>query len=177
MPYNGKPNTYLKVKHLSPAAKVALKALVLGAAKTNKEAAAISGLHPAYIGQLKNAPIGLGFMQAHENKIDEKLVETSALMELLGREALQKMAGLMRFSQDENIILRSAQDLMDRSPSTSKIQKHQVESITISSEDAKEMARAMIESAKLRAEYREAAQGDFVRIQGQDVTPAGDAAA
>lgn len=175
MPYTGKPNKLL-VKHLSPAAKVALKALVLGAAKTNKEAGAISGLHPVYVGMLKNSPIGSGFMAAHEGKVDDKLIETSALMELLGREALQKMAGLMRFSNDENIILRSAQDLMDRAPTTSKVQKHQVESFTLSSEDAREIAKAMVESAQRRAEFREAAEGSFVRIKDQEALPQGEVA-
>jgi hypothetical protein len=159
----------LKVKHLSPAMKVALKALILGAAKTNIEAGKISGLHPAYIGQMKNTPLGKGFMQAHEDKVDEKLVDTSAVMELLGREAMFKMAGLMRFSADENIILRSAADLMDRAPTTQKVQKHQVESFTIGPAEARDLAAAMVESARERAKFIGVQQGDYVKIAGQEV--------
>ena len=117
-------------------------------------------------------------MSAHEDKVDEKLLETSALMQLLGREALQKMGGLMRFSQDEGIILRAAQDLMDRAPDTTKIHKAQIESFTISGKDAAEIAKAMVESAKERGRFADAAEGDFVRIKDQEqleaVTSTGD---
>ena len=156
-----------KVKHLSPAMKIALKALILGAAKTNKEAGKISGLHPAYIGSMRNTQLGNGFMQAHEDKVDEKLIETSALMDLLGREALSKMGGLMRFSADEQIVLRASADLMDRSPVTMKIHKAQVESFTLSGKDAKEIAAAMVESQRMRELHDAAADGDFVKIPSQ----------
>lgn len=164
---------------LSPAMKIALKAKVLGAAKNNKEAAAISGLHPVYIGAMSNTPLGKGFMAAHEDKVDEKLVETSTLIQLLGREALSKMGGLMRWSQDENIILRAAQDLMDRSQETQKVHRAQIESFSISGKDAQELALAMVESARERSRFVEAAQGDFVKIKDQEVITGGaeDAAA
>jgi len=160
-------------KRLSPRAKLALRALILGVAKTNKEAGMVGGLHPAYVGCLKNGQLGKDFMAMQDNKLDEKLIETSQLMELFGREALNKMGGLMRFSADENIILRSAQDLMDRAPTTMKIQKHQVESFTLSGRDAKEIASAMVESAKVRKECAEAAVGNFVRIEDQKQLAAG----
>lgn len=153
-----------KVKALSPAMKVALKSLILGAAKTNVEAGKISGLHPAYIASMKQTPLAKGFMAAHENQVDAKLIETSALMSLLGREALDKMAGLMRFSPNEGIVFRAAQDLMDRAPETQKVTKIQAESFSITSEDAKAIAEAMVESAKAKAEYANVMKGDFVKI-------------
>jgi hypothetical protein len=165
---------YIRIKRLSPAAKLALKSLVLGVAKNNKEAAVVSGLHPAYVGILKNTDVGKEFMSQGESKMDEKLLETSQLMDLLGREALMKMGGLMRFSGDENIILRASADLMDRAPATQKVQKHRVESFTISSSDAKEIARAMVESARERERFDSAARGDFVKIEDQKTIGPGD---
>lgn len=156
-----------RVKHLSPAMKLALKSLVFGASKTNKEAAIVSGLHPAYIGSMRNTQLGAAYMDKVEQKFDEKSMDTTALIDLLGREALMKMGGLMRFSADENIILRSSQDLMDRAPLTRKVHAAQIESFTLSGKDAKEIAAAMVESAKLRQEYQEAAIGDFVKIADQ----------
>lgn len=173
MPYKGEPNG-LKLKHLTPRAKLALKALILGAASTNKEAAKIAGLHPAYVGQIKNSVIGAGFAAAYEEKVDEKAMETSELIDLLGREALNKMGGLMRFSADENIILRASQDLMDRSPQTMKVHKAQIESFTLDGKDVKELASAMIESARLRAQFNEAATGDFVKIDDQKQISSGE---
>ncbi len=165
MPYKGVgSNKHLKLKHLSPAAKLALKALAIGAATSNKQAAAMADLHPAYVGMLKNSPIGAEYMSQAEGKIDEKLMATSELMELFGREALNKMAGLMRFSNDENIILRASADLLDRNPVTQKIHKAQVESFSVSSEDAKSIAAAMVEAARERQRYVEAASGSFVKI-------------
>lgn len=162
MPYNGRGSN--KVKHLSPKAKLALKALAMGAATTNKEAGEIAGLHPAYVGVLKNTPVGTAFMEGAEQKLDEKLIETHSLMELLGREALQRMGGLMRFSNDENIILRASADLMDRAPSTQKIHKAQVESFSVDAETGKQIAAAMVEAARERANYGQAAAGSFVKI-------------
>jgi hypothetical protein len=161
---NPVPNAAWNVKKLSPAMKVALKALILGAAKTNVEAGKLSGLHPAYIGSMKNTPLGKGYMSAQEDMVDEKLVDTSALMTMLGREALNKMAGLMRFSPNEHIVLRAASDLMDRAPETQKVTRIQAESFTIASEDAKGIAAAMVEAARQRTQFDHLKRGDFVRI-------------
>lgn len=172
---DGKTSAW-KVKKLSPAMKIALKSLILGAAKNNQEASKISGMHPAYIASMKHTPLGMGFMQAHEGQLDEKLVETSTLMSLLGREALNKMAGLMRFSPNEQIVLRAASDLMDRAPETQKVTRIQAESFTIASEDAKQIAAAMVESAKQREQFKHLMSGDFVRIAEVPV-PSKDVAA
>jgi hypothetical protein len=162
VPYNGKQHS--KVKHLTPKAKLALKALAMGAATTNTQAGAIADLHPAYVGVLKSTQVGAQYMAGLEGKIDEKLMDEMKLMQLLGREALLKMGGLMRFSNDENIILRASADLLDRNPVTQKVHKAQVESFSVSSEDAREIAAAMVEAARERQRYAEAASGNFVKI-------------
>lgn len=154
----------IHLKKLSPKAKMALKMIVMGAAN-NKEAAKAVGLHPAYIPQLKASEPGQKLMAEMEGQIDEKALETNVLMDKLGREALHKLAGLMRFSQNENIILRTAQDLADRSPVTSKIQKHQVETFSLGGADAKAIAEALVQSAAERQRYIDAGSGDFIRVE------------
>jgi ABC-type Na+ transport system ATPase subunit NatA len=154
----------IRLKKLSPKAKMALQMIALGAAN-NKEAAKAVGLHPAYIPQLKASEPGQKLMSELGEQIDEKALETSVLMDRLGREALHRLAGLMRFSQNENIILRTSQDLADRSPLTSKIQKHQVESFSLGATDAKAIAEALVQSAAERQKYIEAKNGNFIRVE------------
>lgn len=170
------PTMPLNIKKLSPKAKLALKMVALAGAK-HKEAAKAVGLHPAYISQLKNSEPGQQLMNEVEGNLDEKAIETTVLMDRLGREALHKIAGLMRFSQNEGIILRSAQDLADRSPMTSKIQKHQVESFSLDGADAKAIAEALVQSAAERQKYLPAATGDFIRVESPSSGDAPDAAA
>lgn len=133
----------------------------------HRDAAAIAGFAESskvYVSVLKNSPEGKEYMAELAGQLDEKAIDTSSLLTALGREAIARLAGLMRHSQNENIILRSAQDLADRAPDTQKIQRHQIESFTISGADAKAMAAAMVESAKLKERYVEAAQGDFIKV-------------
>ena len=66
----------------------------------------------------------------------------------LGRKAVQKLAHLMEWSGQEAIQLRAAIDLADRSPETQKVQKHQVESFSLSGKDAKEIAVEVIKKQR-----------------------------
>lgn len=167
----GRPKGSYRAKRLSPKAKLALKAVVLGGMK-HREAAQVAGLHKVYVSQLKNSTPGQEYMAELEGKLDEKSLDTSALLTQLGREAIERLAGLMRFSANENIILRASQDLADRAPDTQKIQRHQVESFTLSGRDAKEIAEAMVASAKMKEQFQSAAQGDYIRIPME--TPSND---
>lgn len=88
----------------------------------------------------------------------------SKVLSLLGREAVGKLRGLMD-SNSEMIQLKAAQDLADRSPETSKTIKHEVASITISGQDAKEMAEALVESARSREKFSHLAAEDFVQVE------------
>lgn len=99
-----------------------------------------------------------------DDKLNDKTLETSVLLHKLGREALDRIAGLMRFSSNENIILRASQDLADRAPGTQKIQKHQVEAFTLSGRDSAAIAAAMVEAAKVRQGYAEVMQGNFIKV-------------
>ena len=152
-----KPN-----KALSPRARLALKAVVLG--MKHKDAAAVVGLHPAYVSQLKNNALGKTYVEGMNERTDATIVDTHKLLSDLAHEAVLKMAGLMRFSSNENVILRAAQDLADRGPLTRKVQKHEVESITMSGKDVAALRSAMIEAAQERERYADAVVGDFVKV-------------
>lgn len=154
----------LNIKKLSPKAKLALKMVVLAGAK-HKEAAQAVGLHPAYINQLKGSKPGQELVAQMEQQLDETAVETSVLMDRLGREALHRIATLMRHCESPGIQLRAAVDLADRSPQTSKVHKHQVESFTLGSNDAKEIAAALVESATQRQKFIGAVEGEFVKVE------------
>lgn len=154
----------LNIQKLSPKAKLALKMVLLAGAK-NKEAAAAVGLHPVYVSQLKSSQPGQQLMNEMETQLDEKALETTVLMDRLGREALHRLATLMRHCESPQIQLRAAIDLADRAPATSKVHKHQVESFTLGSHDAKEIAAALVESAAQRSRFIGAAEGEFVKVE------------
>lgn len=157
------PRRGIPIKQLSPKAKIALRAIALGAMK-HREAAQIAGVHPAYVSQLKNSEPGKNYMQQLDAKFEDSTIETSQLMTELGRKAVQKLAHLMEWSGQEAIQLRAAIDLADRSPETQKVQKHQVESFSLSGKDAKEIAAAMVQAAAVRQRFTAVENGDYIKI-------------
>lgn len=159
---SGRPKKQI-VNSLSPRAKIALKAVLLGGLR-HKEAAAIAGVHPQYISQLKSTDVGQEYMDKLGEKLDEKHLETSDLLARYAREGVEKLAGLMRFSSNENIVLRAASDLADRGPSTRKVQKHEVEAFTLSGKDITALRQSIVEAAEMRAKYSEAVTGDFIKV-------------
>lgn len=103
------------------------------------------------------------------NKVDQMLedetVQTSTLLQALGRAAIKKLHGLMTGSGKEEIQLKAAQDLADRSPETTKIQKHELSvNPQISSEEAKLLAKALIEGAQVHQDYKAITAGDYVKV-------------
>jgi hypothetical protein len=151
-------------KRLSPKAKLALRALASGAARTNKDAAAIAQIHPAYIPMLKRTEAGKAFMDQQDEMLDKAAANLSGFIRAISAEATVRMTQLMRNASSEQIQFRAAQDLMDRNPDLSKVQKHQVEAVSSDGKDARQLAEALVHSASVRASYIEAAQGNFVKV-------------
>lgn len=157
--------------------KMAARLYVSGACKTKREASAAAGLHPNYLSMLTSPnrgsePVKMLIDEMH-GMINDKTVDTSVVIERLGRMALGKLAGLMH-SDNEHIVLKAAQDLADRAPSTSKTTKLQVDHLTLHGEDAKALAKALVESAQDDSEFDEVLEGDFVEVdidQPQPVLP------
>lgn len=169
-----------------PTAKTRLAARLYasGACETKRAAALAVGLHPSYFtlvsspGSKQFQPEVKRIMDEVEQAIQDKTVDMSAVLQTVGREALLRMRGLMKDSQNEAIVVKAAADLLDRSPETSKIHKHQVAAFSVSGDDAKLLAAAMVRSAQAResSEGLEAASGDFVRVPlEQHLDEAGEA--
>ncbi len=139
----------------------ALRLYVSGACKTKKDASTAAGLHPNYLTML-TGPNGSEpvkrVMSEMEEALMDRTLDMSHLIEFLGRKALLKIGELSE-SQNERIALDAAKDLLDRSPETQKVQRLQVDSFTISSHDAQEIARALVESAEGAKEYASAIDG------------------
>lgn len=152
------------IQKLSPKVKLAIRAYHSGACKTQKEAAAIGQITPEYFSQLMSSPVAKEYIMEFDAKQEEKIIDMTQLLDHLAKQAVHTMASLMRNSSNENIILKAAQDLMDRGSSTSKIQKHQVESFTLSGRDAREIADALVSSANLKEKFPDAAVGDYIKI-------------
>lgn len=99
-----------------------------------------------------------------DRQINDQAIQTSSILQLLGREALLKLRKLMNNSGSEAIQFKAAQDLADRAPDTSKTIRAAIITAPMDSKDAKEIARAMVEAARARQEYSSQVQGDFVRV-------------
>lgn len=167
MPSAGRPPGRAPI---SPRVRLAARMYATGAVATKREASEAAGLHPSYFtlvsspGHQMYNPEVTELMDEIDRQIHDKTVDMSTILQAVGREALSRMRDLMKTSKNEAIIAKTAADLLDRSPETSKIQKHQVASFSLDGEDAKMLAAAMVRSAEARLAYGEAAEGDFVRV-------------
>ena len=139
---------------------MAVRLYATGACRTKKEASAAAGLHPNYLTMLTNRQGGSEPVKRLMNDIDtmigDQTIQTSAIISLLGREAIGRIAKMMD-SASEGIALKAAVDLADRSPETSKTQKVQLDSFSLSGQDVKDLAAAMVESARSQERYAEVA--------------------
>jgi hypothetical protein len=173
------PRKRYEITKLSPKAKLALRALASGAARTNKDAAAVAQIHPAYIPRLKNSEPGRAFMAQQDEMLDKAAANLSGFIRAISAEATVRMTQLMRNASSEAIQFRAAQDLMDRNPDLSKVQKHQVDSVSIDGKDAQRLAEALVAASSVRREYKALAEGNYIKVstegKGYELPgPAGD---
>lgn len=141
----------------TPRVRNAVRLYATGAVRSKRAASIAAGLHPQYLTMLTSPNGGSEPVKRLMNDIDkmleDKTVDMSRVMEIVSRRAVGKIAHLME-SSNENVALKAAQDLADRGPDTSKTQKVQVESFSLGDAAARELAAAMVESAKAREKYR-----------------------
>jgi len=139
---------------------MAARLYATGACRTKKAASLAAGLHPNYLTMLTSPANGsvpvLRMLNDIDEKIEDQTIETSAIISLLGRKALGKIAHLMN-NGSEGTQLKAAIDLADRAPETSKTQKVQLDSFSLSGQDVKDLAAAMVESAKAQSAYADVA--------------------
>lgn len=146
-----------RLKDISPGPryKLAAKLYASGNAKNKKEAAELAGVNYQYFLMLSvhNTEIKeiIGDM---EDAVDEKLLETPKLLTRFGREAVMKVAQIMRTTKDEEVALKAAKDLADRSEDTSTIKKAKISSEqSISPDAARALAEALVTAARHRLEH------------------------
>lgn len=154
---------------LTPRVKHACRLYASAAVATKQEAAEAVGLNPSYFnvitqpGHAKANPEAIALIDEIQQRIEDKAVDLSAVVQEVSREALTEVRKLMKNSQNEAIRLKAATDVLDRNPETSKIQKNAIASFSLDSADAKELAHALVLGARATAEIGEITS-DFVRI-------------
>lgn len=152
-------------KALSPRIKMALRMYAHGSCRTMSEACAAVGVNQGYVSSLKtHTPLVEEYMSEVQSLLDNKSVATSALMSQLGRIAIGKIATIMEDGDKEEHRLKAAIDLADRAPETSKIQKHQVESFTLSGKDVQALAEALVQGQAVQEVYVPITQGNFDKV-------------
>lgn len=125
----------------------------------------MAGIEPHYFTQVTNQhePTKQLIAAVQERILDET-VDTSVILKQLGRHAVKRISQLMD-SDNDHIALKAAQDLADRSPDTSKTQKLDVTgALTLGHADARDLAAAMVESARLREQYRSVVTEGLVEL-------------
>ncbi len=143
---------------------MALRMYAYGAVRTLSEAAEAMDLSVSYLSLVHNSIPGQEFMKAADAIIAERALEGNALLDAIGQRALEVIASKMENSKNENISLKAAIDLADRSPTYSKVQKHQVESISLSGKDVSRLAEALAQGPRVHEKFAHLANGDYNRI-------------
>jgi hypothetical protein len=161
-----------RVRALSPRVRAAQRLYASGTVPTKKAAAEAVGLKPGYFylmtsPQVSNPEIA-GLRDHIDQAIEDQTVDMSKILQMLGRKAVGELYRIMRDGGSEIVKRKAAQDLADRSPETSKTIKAAVANIHLSGSDAKELAAAMVTSARAKEKFAEVAEGDFVRVDLRD---------
>lgn len=105
-----------------------------------------------------------------ERDLDAGAVNMSAVMQELGRRGVQRIAAIM---EDDNVKdelrLKAAQDLADRSPETSKTNKISLEGdLTLRTMDAAALVKALLEGNEVAEEFdRQVEEGDYVKVDSE----------
>lgn len=149
---------------LSPRVRMALRLYVHCAVPTMKEAARAASIHKVYLSNMARTVAGRKFMETAHAHINNTVLQTTELIEKLSRRAIEVIGTTMEDGSNEGLRLKAAIDLADRGPVTSKIQKHQVESFTLSSQDARGIAEAMVAAAALKQRHIALADENFDRV-------------
>lgn len=110
-------------------------------------------------------------LEQFHRELTERSISATALITSFQIPAVKEIARIMEHGATDAIKLKAAIDLADRGPETSKIQKHQVESLTISDAEASNIRRAMIEAAKLRAMEIAVTNDNFEMVQVDNAGP------
>lgn len=149
---------------LSPRVKLAARLYATAVVKTKKEAALAAGLDKNVLYQLRHERQVNDLIRKIDHELENNIISTADVLKILGRKAVVAIADIMTTDNvKDEVRLKAAQDLADRSPETSKTLKVQAESSLSISDEAAELIRAaMLESARSRLNFAEAANGNFI---------------
>lgn len=149
----------------SPAVRMAVGLWASGRVKSKKAAAEAVGIAPNYVTNLiaaKNTVL-MDLIAKIDKQLEEGLDPTVLIEQLSGR-AIRNIVHHMENASSEAVRLKAAQDLADRSPKTSKIQKHAVASFSIEGQDAKMLAQALVDAQDANRLFEHVTQGNFIRV-------------
>lgn len=149
---------------------MALRLYHSGAVPTKKDAALAAGLPPQTLYTVSSpivADAQVKQLVTHvDQMVEDATVSTREIRERLARLALGKLGNLMNGAESERVQLDAAKDLADRGQETSKVQKMQVESWTLGDADAKLLAAAMVQAARVEQANRALEVQDFIKLEG-----------
>lgn len=157
----------LRRRSPSPRTRLAVRLHAAGIG-TKREVAKALGLHPGtmYLMTMPsiNNPEVRSIQQRIDSMLEDETVEMGKVLRVAGRRAVGKIVHTMEQASSEGLQFKAAQDLADRNPETSKTQKIAVASFSLGADDAKELARAMVDAAKVREQFPEPASGDYIKV-------------
>lgn len=152
------------VSQIRPRARMALRLYVHAAVPNLTQAAKAVGLNPRYVAKVARTPAGREFMETAHQLINNTALNTTQLIEKLSRRAIEVIGTQMEEASSEALRLKAAIDLADRGTETSKIHKHQVESFSLASEDARAIAESMVQAAALRSKHANLTTDNFDKV-------------
>jgi hypothetical protein len=144
---------------------MAARLYATAAVPTKKAACRAVGLSEGYLSILSmsgNSEVNQ-ILDETDRALADKTISLSATIALLARKAADRMKDLIA-SSNEHVALKASSDILDRTPETSKTFKHSITSWSLDGDDAKELARALVESARVKERFSAVAAGDFVRV-------------
>ena len=136
-----------------------------GAVPSKRAACRAVGLNEHYLSILSasgNREVNT-LMSQVDREIEDETVALSRVLALVSREAAKRMRELIQ-SDNEHVALRASSDVLDRNPESSKTFKASVTTWSLDSEDARALAKALVDGAKIKEQFLPVASTNFVRV-------------
>lgn len=149
-----------------PRVRLACRLYASGAVSSKLEACRAVGLAPQYLSMLDSAgnEVTRRIQDQVEEAIHDDTIALSRVVQIASRKALRVMNKLMD-SADESIALKSSSDILDRNPETSKSFKATIGTFSLDTADVKDIAHALVESARIKERLASAPTGDYVQVE------------
>lgn len=130
----------------------------------------MAGISKEYFSLLQQNPLVKAYMEEFQDNLTTAIINKSAIIDRLSRKALVVMENLME-GDNEHLAFKAAVDLLDRAPDTSKVQRVQLESFTLSNKDAKGLADALVMASVMKDKFPDAAIGNYDKVGMLEVLP------